>query len=278
MDKEQIIDSIEKFINDESYDFNSLHDREDNVVEGALKNVVVRLVNTYKKYRAGEAGLSDYISALRSFMLSFQTELRVDDHGILDNNYQGIHFNPSSQKYYATFDTPDYVKYKSFVEKTFVNMGSTIPEKSSPYCLNTNSYISGLTGFRQFKSIEQKLCVYGAINTPAGYTTLISMPTGGWKSLVTQAVSYKENGLSIVVVPTVSLAIDQKRVARKNIKTSAENEIFYYYSGSKNLGEISKAIHNQTARLLFISPEALLKNEQFQELISEANTNRYLNP
>lgn len=276
MDKEKIIDSIEKFINEEIDEYDPTHDSDANTVECALENVVVRLVNTYKKYRTGEAGTSDYISVLRSFMLSFQTELRVKDHGILENNYLGIRFNPSSQKYYATYEIPDYVKHKSFVEKTFVNMSSTVPENNSPYCLDTNSYISELTGFRQFKSIEQKLCVYGALNTPSGYTTLISMPTGGGKSLVTQTVSYKDGGLSIVIVPTVSLAIDQERVARKNIKTSTENEIFYYYSGCKKLSEISEAIKNQTVKLLFISPEALIKNEQFQELINEANANRYL--
>lgn len=276
MDKEQIIDSIEKFINEEIDEYNPSHDSDANTVESALENVAVRLVNTYKKYRGGDAGLSDYISVLRSFMLSFQTELRVEDHGILDNNYLGIHFNPSSQKYYATYEVQHYVKYKSFVEKTFVNIDSTVPESNCPYCLDTNMYIYELTSFKQFKSIEQKLCVYGALNTPDGYTTLISMQTGGGKSLVTQAVSYKENGLSIVIVPTVSLAIDQKRVARKNIKTSADGEIFYYYSGCKKLGEISKAIKNKVAKLLFISPEALIKNEQFQELINEANANRYL--
>ena len=46
------------------------------------------------------------------------------------------------------------------------------------------------------------------LNTPAGYTTLISMPTGGGKSLVTQVLGYEKEGLSIVVVPTVSLALD----------------------------------------------------------------------
>ncbi len=182
MDKDQIIDSVEKYINDEIDDYNPLYDYDANVVENALKNVVIRLVNTYKKYRVGEAGLSDYISTLRGFMLSFQTELRIEDHGIMDNNYLGIHFNASSQKYYATYETPDYIKHKSFVEKAFVNMSLSVPESRSPYCLNTNSYISGLTGFKQFKSIEQKLCVYGALNTPNGYTTLISMPTGGGKS------------------------------------------------------------------------------------------------
>lgn len=276
IDREQIIDNVEKLINGETDDYYPFHDSDSNVVEGALENVVIRLVNSYKKYCAGTAGLSDYISALRSFMISFQTELRVEDQGIFEHNHSGIHYNPSTQKYYATYETPDYIRHKSFVENAFVYMSSMVPKSNSPYCLFTNSYIAGLTGFKNFKSIEQKLCVYGALNTPAGYTTLISMPTGGGKSLVTQAVGYKENGLSIVVVPTVSLAIDQKRVARRNIKASADNEIFYYYSGCGKLTEISEAIKNQTAKLLFISPEALIKNEQFQALVNEANASRYL--
>ena len=79
-----------------------------------------------------------------------------------------------------------------------------------------------------------------------------------------------------MIVPTVSLAIDQERVAKRNVKSSADNEIFYYYSGCKKLGEISEAIRNQTAKLLFISPEALIKNEQFQGLVNQANASRYL--
>ena len=276
MERVRIIDYIERLINGEVDDYIPEYDSDANAVESALENVVARLVNTLKKYRTGDAGLSDYVSALRSFMLSFQTELRVDDHGILDNNHLGIHFNPSIQKYYATYEIPDYVRHKSFVENAFVTPRLTVPETRSPYSLLTNRYVEELTGFQHFKSIEQKLCVYGALNTPCGYTTLISMPTGGGKSLVTQAVSYKEKGLSIVIVPTVSLAIDQERVARKNIKSSADHEIFYYHSGCKKFNEISGAIKNQTARLLFISPEALIKNEKFQELINEANTSRYL--
>lgn len=276
MDKEQVIENVEKLINGEIADYYPFHEGDINVVEEALENIVVRLANSYKKYCAGVAGVSDFTSALRSFMLSFQTEIRVDDHGMLENNHCGIHFNPSSQKYYATYETPDYIRYKSFVENAFVNTSSVIPESGSPYCLLTNSYIAELTGFKTFKSIEQKLCVYGALNTPAGYTTLVSMPTGGGKSLVTQAVSYKEDGLSIVIVPTVSLAIDQKRVARRNIKDSTDNEIFYYYSGCGKLPEIQEAIKKRTAKLLFISPEALIKNEQFQTLVNEANVSRYL--
>lgn len=276
MDKEQIIENVEKLINLEidRWDF---HKKEDtDMVESALENVVIRLINTFMKYKKGMAGVSDYLSVLRNFMISFQTELSVDDSGLLENNHFGIHFNPAIRKYYTTFETPDYVRHKSFVENTFVNFSTEIPERKSPYSLHTNQFITELTGYSRFKSMEQKLCVFGALNTPAGYTTLVSMPTGGGKSLITQVLGYEKEGLSIVVVPTVSLALDQERVAKKNIKISKEDEIFCYYSGCKNFTRILDAIKNKRAKLLFISPEALIKNESFQELIREANALRYI--
>lgn len=276
MDRKQIIDNVEKLINFEIDHLDFCKEDGADVVESALENVAIRLINVYKKYQEGTAGLSDYISTLRNFMLSFQTELRIDNPELLEHNHFGIHFNPAIQKYYATYETPDYVKHKSFVENTFVNFGTEIPNKQSLYSLHTNEYITELTGFSRFKSIEQKLCVFGALNTPAGYTTLISMPTGGGKSLVTQVLSYEKRGLSIVVVPTVSLALDQERVSKKNIKISKDDEIFCYYSGCKDFKKILNAIKKQTARILFISPEALIKNRLFQELINEANAVRYI--
>lgn len=277
IEKHNIIENIEKVINEEAEGEWFLTKAEyPNAVDNALENVAIRLLNTYKKYREGTAGKSDYISSLRNFMLSYQTELRIEEYGLLDDNHYGIYFNPSSHKYYTTYEIPEYIEHKEFVEKAFINSSTEIPANNSPYCLATNKYLRELTGFKEFKSIEQKLCVYGALNTPETYTTLVSMPTGGGKSLVTQAISYEKTGLSIVVVPTVSLAIDQERVAKKNIKISQDGEIFCYYSGSKNIEKISNAIKNQTAKLLFISPEALIKNEHFKELISYANSLRYI--
>ena len=66
---------------------------------------------------------------------------------------------------------------------------------------------------------------------PEGYTALVSLPTGGGKSLITQAMAYQKNdGLTITVVPTVSLAMDQVRVARDNIRVASKAEIACYYS------------------------------------------------
>lgn len=276
MDKKYIICNIEKLINGELTDFEYIKNEKGNRNEKALENILIRLINTYYAYKNGIAGVSDYISVLRSFLISFKTELRIDDNSFLNNNKFGIYYNKANNKFYATYDIPSYIKYKSFIEDSFVKSKSDIENNTSLYCLNTNKFINELTGFTTFKSIEQKLCVWGALRTPKSYTTLISMPTGGGKSLVTQTISYENDGLTIVVVPTVSLAIDQKRVAQKNIKTAKENEIFCYYSGCKNYTQILNSIKNKTARLLFISPEALIKNDFFQKLIDEANSLKYI--
>lgn len=51
--------------------------------------------------------------------------------------------------------------------------------------------ILNLTGYSKFKSLGQKLAVYGALNTPEGFTTLVSLPTGGGKSLITQTIAFQ---------------------------------------------------------------------------------------
>ena len=63
------------------------------------------------------------------------------------------------------------------------------------------------TGFNAYKSFEQKVAVHTALNLPNGHTLLISLPTGGGKSLVTQLLASSSDGLTVVIVPTVALAL-----------------------------------------------------------------------
>ena len=60
--------------------------------------------------------------------------------------------------------------------------------------LGVTPNIYRLTGFQRFKSIRQKLAVNGALNMPEGYTALVSLPTGGGKSLITQTMAYQKKG------------------------------------------------------------------------------------
>lgn len=135
------------------------------------------------------------------------------------------------------------------------------PEKDDRYFLGVTPNIYRLTGFRKFKSIRQKLAVNGTLNMPDGYTTLVALPTGGGKSLITQTMAYqKKDGLTITVVPTVSLAMDQVRVAKENINIASESEIACYYSdlAKEEKRSIIDRVKNRKLRLLFISPEKII--------------------
>ena len=141
--------------------------------------------------------------------------------------------------------------------------------------LNTNNFIDKLTGFKYFKSNEQKVAVTGALRVPYGFSCLVSMTTGGGKSLITQTVAYQEKGLTIVIVPTVSLMMDQYRNATDIINSNVDDEIFYHHSES-SLQKFYECLEKKTARILFVSPESLIKNKELRERIQKANSEKYL--
>jgi len=132
------------------------------------------------------------------------------------------------------------------------------------------------THYRDYKSFEQKLAVHTAMSLPMHNTLLISQPTGGGKSLVTQMLAASSRGLTIVIVPTVALALDQYYAAGHVLQ---ENTGIFCYRGAMSDSErqaIFKALDDKTARLLFTSPEAILKSNRLYSLLSNAATTGYL--
>jgi len=132
------------------------------------------------------------------------------------------------------------------------------------------------TGFNAYKSFEQKIAVHTALNLPNGHTLLISLPTGGGKSLVTQLLASASVGLTVVIVPTVALALDQYHAARHNLTDGTE---IYCYRGEQSEVEraaIIKALKDKKSRILFTSPEAILKNPELHRILDEAAKGRYL--
>lgn len=132
------------------------------------------------------------------------------------------------------------------------------------------------TGFKAYKSFEQKIAVHTALNLPNGYTLLISLPTGGGKSLVTQLLASTAEGLTVVIVPTVALALDQYYAAQQNLTNSTE---IYCYRGEQSDLErvkIIRSLKDRKARILFTSPEAILKNSELHRILDNAAKDRYL--
>lgn len=277
MDTKAIESYVENFINSNSNGAFPGFAGDNDAINHFMYNTAKRLTIYFEKFMSGRASKDVFLCSLRNYLLVFQNEIAVPEGLIPTENEYGILCNAEG-KYYANLELPNYVD-SFFVDQAFQRKkvsGDT--EKQKDIFYGNNAYIYSLTQYKEFKSLEQKLAVFGALNTPEGYTTLVSLPTGGGKSLITQTMAYQQQGLTIVIVPTVSLAIDQVRNAKNNIKHNADNEIFCYYSGIEleRKNALKNAIKNETASLLFISPEALIRNTEFVSMINEANAKKYL--
>ena len=238
-------------------------------------HTVKRLLKTFDLFCLHKKYQGDFLIALREYLIVYETDISLESLAIPQDNEYGISKDSMNGKYFASYTFPKYVN-QSFAEKVFPKKQNKKDNTFASDDLYTDPAIYQITGFQFFKSLDQKLAVYGALNTPDGYTTLVSLPTGGGKSLITQTLAYQKEGLTIVVVPTVSLAIDQERAAKKNLKTVNPSEEIFYYSSGVDAKPILQSIHDKKAKLLFISPEALLNNQAFENVIKESNASRYL--
>ena len=161
---------------------------------------------------------------------------------------------------------------QKFVDAAFLDVSNVKSHPATKASLLCSNYLRTLTGYHHFKSEAQKTAVEVALAAPPGSSVAICLPTGSGKSLVIQAVAYQKSpSLTVVALPTVSLAIDQQNACRSLIREGqASEEIFEYHSGSNNLQKIKSAIAQNRCRLLFTSPEAIISNKEISNLLIEA--------
>jgi ATP-dependent DNA helicase RecQ len=131
-------------------------------------------------------------------------------------------------------------------------------------CL-ADPFITDVTEYEYYSSPGQREAIRAAFLIPPGDTLIVNLPTGSGKSLVGQApalVQHQEGHLTLFVVPTVALAIDQERqIAQyfRKSRTSAQTWPLAWYGGmpENNRSEIRRRMLEGTQRILITSPEAL---------------------
>lgn len=113
-------------------------------------------------------------------------------------------------------------------------------------------------GFTRWQSSAQKEACWQALTTQPGGTCLVGLPTGAGKSLVFQLLARFTSGLTVVIVPTIALAIDQRESARRFMdRVSNLNPRFYEADDtSAEAAGALQALRDGECRLLFASPEA----------------------
>lgn len=126
-------------------------------------------------------------------------------------------------------------------------------------------FLAEASGFSTYVTPGQREAVRSAFLMPPGETLLVCLPTGSGKSFVAQAPVIArglEGGLSLCVVPTTALALDQARQTLRMLSSklpSGIRPILAWHSGlsAEEKGEIKAAIREGRQGILYCSPEAM---------------------
>jgi superfamily II DNA/RNA helicase len=129
-------------------------------------------------------------------------------------------------------------------------------------------FVANATGNQHYLSPGQRESVRGAFLIPEGETLIVNLPTGSGKSLVGQVpsiVNDRSGFLTVFVVPTVALAIDQERQMKLYFEASKKFTKLWplaWHGGTSDSdkAQIRDHLNQGTQKILFVSPEALTKS------------------
>ncbi|MGU3656009.1 protein DpdF [Methylobacterium fujisawaense] len=141
-------------------------------------------------------------------------------------------------------------------------------------------WLRSASNHRDWQSLAQKEAAWTALTAPPGSTTLVGLPTGAGKSLVFQLLALRSTGLTVVVVPTVALAIDQCRAVREALGPAAASlDPRYFAAGDadQDPDALVAAARSRACRLVFTSPEACVTGRLRGALEEGARTGWFMN-
>lgn len=126
-------------------------------------------------------------------------------------------------------------------------------------------FLAEASGFGTYVSPGQREAVRSAFLLPPGETLIVSLPTGSGKSFVAQApvlVRGLEGGLTICIVPTTALVLDQARQMGDLLKARYPRREIPALAWHANLStearlSIKTAIRGGRQGILYCSPEAM---------------------
>lgn len=121
----------------------------------------------------------------------------------------------------------------------------------------------GIAGFDSYRSSGQRDAMRAVMTAPPGSTLVINLPTGAGKSLCAHLPALhlsRDYGVSVVVVPTTALAIDQERAVSRHVP-----HLTAYYQdqspgGRERREKIRERIRDGTQRIVFTSPESVMES------------------
>ena len=171
--------------------------------------------------------------------------------------------NGDKWEIYANFWTPHWLKGS----ETQAVDAAVIKNEDRRFIINTPSDASDIfltqcgTQYIKYKSIDQQKAVRATLSLKAGKTLAISLPTGEGKSLIFKLINSvgfydtKHDSLTLVIVPTVTLALDQE----KSMQLEKNNQSVYAFVGGREMENsiLKENIKQGKQDICFVSPESL---------------------
>lgn len=254
---------------------------ESDLAEKTRGGAAYRLCSCLELEKRGQAGWWDILGHLRQVILCYKRRFVVSKEIAQQIRNQENQFALSIDDYNevnAEYGFPDWLERNGQMRELF-NFNSRRYERT----VIGDGLLYQMTGHCSYNSPAQKTAIRMAMELEPGHTLLACLPTGGGKSLVGQIPAWhatgggqlggaiERTGSSIVVVPTVALAMDQARAARAYFGDALGDEYLpsAYWSGmdSEDRKAIFNGLANGTMPLVYISPEAILKNPVLNEIL-----------
>lgn len=120
--------------------------------------------------------------------------------------------------------------------------------------------------FNGYQGPGQRLAIRSAFFLKPGGTLVVNLPTGTGKSLVAWAPALlcDPNELTVMITPTIALAIDQEKQLREqytNIPGGLPNEMAWHSGLSEDTRKmITQRLRSNTQRILITSPESFVSS------------------
>lgn len=283
-------DALQKLLLSESPDFLSfqhhLKKKQQQLVgvELAQSHLLMRTAMVWRAFRENQAGTGDLAILLRQVMRVFAEEVlltqttwnQIARHQhdmslrVVDENEQRVRLRALPWKPTWLTDTQgiDWLKSR--------RPDISVPGDGLLYALSDGK-------FSTYRSAAQKTAVAASLFAPPGSTTLITLPTGGGKSLCVLLPAWFEShggrrrgGTTLVIVPTVALAYDQQNNARSHFTPAGDAYKPYSLTGDtpkETRSIIYRGISEGTLPILYTSPESLLLNPILYHICLEAAAN-----
>jgi ATP-dependent DNA helicase RecQ len=126
--------------------------------------------------------------------------------------------------------------------------------------LPSDPVVAETLGFDHYRGAGQRDAVRAALRAPAGAVMGVVLPTGTGKTLAGLARGLAGQGTTVVIVPTVALALDQERLLRER---SEQHDLPYELAYHGTLPDevrdrIRQRLRDGTQRLVYCSPEAAI--------------------